>query len=182
MSGHCRSLALKRNDGSVRCGGPQAFSDRGPHRWEQTRWWGSEPSAVSVASGAAPATRPGRFWQMSGSGWQVLVPIGLGLNDPDEVAARFLGGWLSRWWRNWRATHGSTARTREHLGYLRWRLRCYRPQGIRGAAGSAQALLSSTVVGATGFEPVTSSVSANHRQPLCEAAFSQVTINRRCGS
>jgi hypothetical protein len=33
------------------------------------------------------------------------------------------------------------------------------PQGIKGTAGSAKALLSSTMVGATGFEPVTSSVS-----------------------
>jgi hypothetical protein len=31
---HCRGLVLNRNDGSVRCGGLQAFSDRGPpHRW-----------------------------------------------------------------------------------------------------------------------------------------------------
>jgi hypothetical protein len=36
-------------------------------------------------------------------------------------------------------------------------------------------------VGATGFEPVASSVSANHREPLCYTPFSQVGPNRRCG-
>jgi hypothetical protein len=36
-------------------------------------------------------------------------------------------------------------------------------------------------VGATGFEPVTSSVSAKHREPLCQEPFSQVTSHRRPG-
>jgi hypothetical protein len=36
-----------------------------------------------------------------------------------------------------------------------------------------------TVVGATGFEPVTPSVSAKPREPLCKAPFSQVTADRR---
>src|SRR5215211_1185353 len=36
------------------------------------------------------------------------------------------------------------------------------------------------MVGATGFEPVTPSVSANHREPLCYPPFSQVTSDRRC--
>jgi hypothetical protein len=35
------------------------------------------------------------------------------------------------------------------------------------------------VVGATGFEPVTPSVSAKPREPLCKAPFSQVTADRR---
>jgi hypothetical protein len=35
------------------------------------------------------------------------------------------------------------------------------------------------LVGATGFEPVTSSVSANHREPLCSTPFAQVTSDRR---
>jgi hypothetical protein len=35
------------------------------------------------------------------------------------------------------------------------------------------------VVGATGFEPVTSSVSANHREPLCYPPLSQVAADRR---
>jgi hypothetical protein len=35
------------------------------------------------------------------------------------------------------------------------------------------------VVGATGFEPVTSSVSANHREPLCGRPLSQVASDRR---
>jgi hypothetical protein len=35
------------------------------------------------------------------------------------------------------------------------------------------------LVGATGFEPVTSSVSANHREPLCGRPFSQVAPDRR---
>jgi hypothetical protein len=34
------------------------------------------------------------------------------------------------------------------------------------------------LVGATGFEPVTSSVSAKHRKPLCSTPFSQVAANR----
>jgi hypothetical protein len=35
------------------------------------------------------------------------------------------------------------------------------------------------VVGATGFEPVTSSVSAKSREPLCSEPFSQVGSDRR---
>jgi hypothetical protein len=34
-------------------------------------------------------------------------------------------------------------------------------------------------VGATGFEPVTSSVSANNGEPLCYTSFPQVASNRR---
>ena len=35
------------------------------------------------------------------------------------------------------------------------------------------------LVGATGFEPVTSSVSANSGEALCNSSFSQVAFNRR---
>jgi hypothetical protein len=35
------------------------------------------------------------------------------------------------------------------------------------------------LVGATGFEPVTSSVSVNAGLPLCNPAFSQVVADRR---
>jgi hypothetical protein len=35
------------------------------------------------------------------------------------------------------------------------------------------------MVGATGFEPVTPSVSAKPREPLCQTPFSQVTADRR---
>jgi hypothetical protein len=35
------------------------------------------------------------------------------------------------------------------------------------------------VVGATGFEPVTSSVSAKCKEPLCGPPFPQVAANRR---
>jgi hypothetical protein len=35
-------------------------------------------------------------------------------------------------------------------------------------------------LGATGFGPVTRSVSAKHREPLCYTLFSQVIANRRC--
>jgi hypothetical protein len=35
------------------------------------------------------------------------------------------------------------------------------------------------VVGATGFEPVTSSVSVNAGLPLCYPPFSQLTLDRR---
>jgi hypothetical protein len=38
------------------------------------------------------------------------------------------------------------------------------------------------LVGATGFEPVTSSVSAKPREPLCKMPFSQVAPDRRCRS
>ena len=41
-------------------------------------------------------------------------------------------------------------------------------------------LVRAVLVGATGFEPVTSSVSAKHREPLCETPFSRVTPDRRC--
>jgi hypothetical protein len=37
----------------------------------------------------------------------------------------------------------------------------------------------SLVVGATGFEPVTSSVSVNAGLPLCYPPFSQLTFDRR---
>jgi hypothetical protein len=35
------------------------------------------------------------------------------------------------------------------------------------------------LVGATGFEPVTSSVSANNGEPLCSTPFSQVAPDRK---
>jgi hypothetical protein len=37
------------------------------------------------------------------------------------------------------------------------------------------------LVDATGFEPVTSFVSANHREPLCYTPFSHVASDCRCG-
>jgi hypothetical protein len=37
-------------------------------------------------------------------------------------------------------------------------------------------------VGATGFEPVTSSVSANSGEALCYTPFSQVGSDRKCCS
>jgi hypothetical protein len=43
----------------------------------------------------------------------------------------------------------------------------------------AFALVRPYMVGATGFEPVTSAGSANHREPLCSAPFSQVRSDRR---
>jgi hypothetical protein len=48
-----------------------------------------------------------------------------------------------------------------------------------GGVGLPKPLLSPYMVGATGFEPVTPSVSENHREPLCYQSFSQVTFNRR---
>jgi hypothetical protein len=41
-------------------------------------------------------------------------------------------------------------------------------------------LVRGLMVGATGFEPVTPSVSAKHREPLCYPPFSQVAANRKC--
>jgi hypothetical protein len=50
---------------------------------------------------------------------------------------------------------------------------------LHGGAGSgAFQLLRGLMVGATGIEPVTSSVSATHREPLCGRPFRQVTLNR----
>jgi hypothetical protein len=49
----------------------------------------------------------------------------------------------------------------------RWGPAHYRSPAISGRAGSTKALLSRAVVGATGFEPVTSSVSAKPQEPLC---------------
>jgi hypothetical protein len=40
----------------------------------------------------------------------------------------------------------------------------------------------SVLVGATGFEPVTPSVSANGGEALCGRSFSQVVANRKQGS
>jgi hypothetical protein len=62
------------------------------HHWEQTRWWGSEPLAISRASGSTPATRPGQFRKRLDPAGRVLVRITLGLVGPDELAARSLGG------------------------------------------------------------------------------------------
>jgi hypothetical protein len=43
----------------------------------------------------------------------------------------------------------------------------------------AFALVRRLMVGATGFEPVTSSVSANNGEALCYPPFLQVAFNRR---
>jgi hypothetical protein len=43
-----------------------------------------------------------------------------------------------------------------------------------------EALLRRGVVGAGGVEPPSSSVSANHWEPLCYPPFSQVGSDRRC--
>ena len=40
-------------------------------------------------------------------------------------------------------------------------------------------LVKALLVGATGFEPVTSSLSANTGEALCQAPLSQVALNRR---
>ena len=55
--------------------------------------------------------------------------------------------------------------------------------GLAAERDKAEAfpLVKAYVVGATGFEPVTSSVSAKHREPLCYPPFSQVGSDRRCG-
>ena len=45
-------------------------------------------------------------------------------------------------------------------------------------SATAFLLVSVLLVGTTGFEPVTSSVSANQREPLCQAPFPQVTPDR----
>ena len=49
------------------------------------------------------------------------------------------------------------------------------PMGLRRRSD-----LDCYLVGATGFEPVTPSVSAKHREPLCSTPFSQVASDRRC--
>jgi hypothetical protein len=45
---------------------------------------------------------------------------------------------------------------------------------------AAHVLVKAGVVGATGFEPVTSSVSATPREPLCGRPFLQVVSDRGC--
>jgi hypothetical protein len=54
-------------------------------------------------------------------------------------------------------------------------IRLHRPASspVGGTKRSAEALLRQGVVGATGFEPVTPSVSANHREPRCYRPFSR---------
>ena len=103
---------------------------------------------------------------------ECLYRITLGLVGPDELAARSLGG-VGAGGGSWRTTHrfgGPQKRTpwlnREVLS-CRWRLRRHLLQGIGCTAGSAKALLNRAMVGATGVEPVTSSVSAKPREPLC---------------
>jgi len=46
-------------------------------------------------------------------------------------------------------------------------------------SATAFPLVRTGMVGATGFEPVTSSVSAKPQEPLCEPLFSQVGSDRR---
>ncbi len=106
---------LNRNDGSVRCGGPRAFSGRGPHRWSRRVGGG-----VSLQPSRLLLEQLRRLDQVGavkclGPGWHVPVPIGLGLIGPDEMAARSLGC-MSRWWGNRRALTGSAARRGEHVG------------------------------------------------------------------
>jgi hypothetical protein len=55
------------------------------------------------------------------------------------------------------------------------------PNRPRTASRPAFPLVSAVLVGAAGFEPVTSSVSAKPREPLCYTPFSQVTSDRRPG-
>jgi hypothetical protein len=52
----------------------------------------------------------------------------------------------------------------------------------RTATAEAFPLVRRYVVGATGIEPVTSSVSVRIRSPLCQPGFSQVAAHRRWGS
>jgi hypothetical protein len=48
------------------------------------------------------------------------------------------------------------------------------------AAAVGECEMPLVLVGATGFEPVTPSVSAKHREALCSTLFSQVVSDRRC--
>ena len=61
----------------------------------------------------------------------------------------------------------------------RWGLSTIGRLATRRTTEALKALLSRGVVGATGFEPVTSSVSANNGEPLCSAPFPQVASDRR---
>ena len=83
---------------------PSRTEDYPTHRWEQTRWWGSKPSASSLAPGSAPATRQVGSAKRLGPASKCLYRIGLCLIGPDEMAARPLGC-LRRWRGNRRATH-----------------------------------------------------------------------------
>ena len=59
---------------------------------------------------------------------------------------------------------------------LRSRVRRTGPNSDLTSVSAGQGWL----VGATGLEPVPSSVSAKHREPLCYPPLSQVTLDRRC--
>ena len=185
LGGHCRGLVLNRNDGSVRCGRLQAFSGRGPpHRWEQTHWWGSEPLAISCAPESTPTTRPGQFYKRLDPAGRVLVPHhSRPRRSPRDGGA--VSGWsLSRWWEledHSQVRQPAEENTLVKQGSALLPMAPAPPPapGHQGTAESIKALLSSTMVGATGFEPVTSSVSAKHREPLCSAPFSQVAFDRR---
>ena len=52
---------------------------------------------------------------------------------------------------------------------------------VRRERPTAFPLVRAVLVGATGIEPVTSSVSAKHREALCQEPSSQVAADRRCG-
>ena len=178
------SLA-QQGDGSVRCGGLQPFSDRGSPTIGSRRVGGG----VSLWPSRVLLDQLRRLDQVSSANaWirlgECLYRITLALVGPDELAARSLES--EPVVGSWRTTHrfGSPQKrtpwlNREVLS-CRWRLRRHLLQGIGCTAGSAKALLNRAMVGATGFEPVTSSVSANRGEALCYPSLSQVASDRRC--
>jgi hypothetical protein len=70
-------------------------------------------------------------------------------------------------------------RVRLRRTHPKWLSGLYGSEALREHKADVFALVSALLVGATGFEPVTPSVSANHREPLCGRPFPQVTLDRK---
>jgi hypothetical protein len=116
------------------------------------------PASASLHQSRAHASRPDCG---AASGW-MSEPAVVELWVPHRLGSpRKRTPWLSR----------------EALS-CRWGPGHRRSLSISRTHRSTKALLNRYMVGATGFEPVTSSVSANCREPLCGRPFSQVAVNR----
>jgi hypothetical protein len=119
LGGRCRrSCAQPRRWGGVRRGGLQAFSDRGSPPTAGSRRVGGGVSLQPSRLLLDQLRRPGQVGSSSGLGpaGKRLYRVTLGLVGPDEMSARALGGWQSRWWGTGGPLTGSAARGREHLG------------------------------------------------------------------
>jgi hypothetical protein len=134
----------------------------------------------------ANANAAGALWrQFEGLKERSRAEAGIGPLRPDQMAAGIWWTSTAARWVDWWAGHMLGGRGRELLRLIREALSCRwgrsrRPTlSISGRRCSTKALLRAGMVGATGVEPVASSVSANNREPLCGRSFSQVARDRR---